>query len=72
MDRIEARAANSYGRTAAQRKLVLRDLAEVEPLLRRTCTHEIDATQALADIVTRLAELGRDPCAVIDEEQRRS
>jgi dephospho-CoA kinase len=61
LSRIEARTTNSYGKTAGQRELVLRDLAEVEPLLRRTCTHEIDATQALADVVARLAELGRDP-----------
>jgi dephospho-CoA kinase len=61
LSRIEARTTNPYGKTAAQRELVLRDLAEVEPRLRRTCTHEIDATQAPADVVTQLAELGRDP-----------
>ena len=58
-NRIEMRTTNPYGKTAAQREIVLRDLAEVEPLLRRTCTHEIDATLALADIVARLAQLGR-------------
>jgi hypothetical protein len=41
--------------------LVLRDLAETEPHLRRTCTHEIDATQPLPDVVSQLAELGGDP-----------
>ena len=61
LSRIEARTTNPYGKTAAQRQLMLRELAEVEPLLRRTCTHEIDARQALRDVVTRLAELGRDP-----------
>ena len=61
--RIETRTTNPYGKTAAQRELVRRDLAEVEPRLRRTCTHEIDATQPLADVVTQLAELGRDPSA---------
>lgn len=63
LGRIETRTTNPYGQTAAQRELVLRDLAEVEPRLRRTCTHEIDATQPLADVVARLAELGRDPSA---------
>ena len=63
LSRIEARTTNPYGKTAPQRELVLRELAEVEPLLRRTCTHEIDATQALADVVTQLAELGLDPPA---------
>ena len=55
--RIETRASNPYGKTAEQRGLVLRDLAEVEPLLRLTCTHEIDSTQPLADVVTQLARL---------------
>jgi dephospho-CoA kinase len=63
LSRIEARTTNPYGKTAAQRELVLRDLAEVEPLLRRRCTHEIDATQPLADVVMQLAELGHDPSA---------
>lgn len=56
--RIGTRSTNAYGKTAAQRELVLRDLAEVEPRLRRTCTHEIDATQPLADVVTQLAAIG--------------
>lgn len=63
LGRIEERSTNPYGKTAAQREVVLRDLAEVEPRLRRTCTHEIDATQPLAEIVTQLAELGRDSSA---------
>jgi hypothetical protein len=58
--RIEARTTNSYGKTSRQRELVLRDLAEVEPLLRRTCTVEIDATRPLISIVNQLAELGRE------------
>lgn len=58
--RIEARTTNPYGKTAAQRETVLRDLAEVEPLLRRTCTHEIDAARPLEDVVSELAELGAD------------
>jgi shikimate kinase len=64
LSRLETRTTNPYGKTAAQRELVLRHLAEVEPLLRSACTHEIDATQPLADVVTQLAELGgRHPMA---------
>jgi shikimate kinase len=62
LSRIESRTTNPYGKTAEQRELVLRELAEVEPLLRQTCTHEIDATQPLADVVTQLAALGSDGC----------
>jgi len=60
LTRIRRRTTNPYGKTARQREFVLRDLAEVEPLIRRTCTHEIDAAQPLADVVAQLAELGRD------------
>ena len=60
LSRIETRTTNPYGKTAAERELVLRHLAEIEPLLRSTCTHEIDATQPLVDVVTQLAELGRE------------
>lgn len=59
--RIQNRTTNPYGKTAEQRDLILEHLAEVEPLLRRSCTHEIDATQPLSAIVDQLAELGREP-----------
>jgi shikimate kinase len=58
--RIEHRTTNPFGKTPEEREAILRDLAEVEPLLRRTCTHEIDATQPLTTIVDQLAELGRE------------
>lgn len=58
LGRIETRTTNPYGKTPRERELVLRHLAEVEPLLRRTCTHEIDAGQSLASVVEQLAELG--------------
>ena len=57
--RIEARTRNQYGKTAEERSLILSDVAEVEPLLRATCTHEIDATQPLANVVAELVEIGR-------------
>jgi hypothetical protein len=59
--RMAERTTNTYGKTREQRELVLRHLAEVEPLLRRTCTVEIDAAQPLARVVDQLAELGREP-----------
>ena len=46
---------------------MLTHLAEVEPLLRRTCTHEVDATQPLASVVDQLASLARLP----DDERHR-
>ena len=59
--RIENRTTNSYGKSPEQRELILRDLAEAEPRLRRTCTHEIDATQPLTSIVDQLAMLAASP-----------
>jgi dephospho-CoA kinase len=68
LSRIENRTTNPYGKTAAQRAVILRDLAEVEPLLRRTCTHEIDAGQPLIDVVRQLVELAREPSARSTDE----
>jgi len=61
--RLASRATNPYGKTPEQKALVLRHLAEVEPLLRRGCTHEIDATKPLATVVDQLAKLGQEPSA---------
>jgi dephospho-CoA kinase len=58
LDRIERRATNTYGKRADERELILRDLVEVEPLLRRSATVEIDASARLEDVVDRLDALG--------------
>jgi len=63
LSRMQRRTTNPYGKTEVQREPVLRHLAEVEPLLRQTCTHEIDAAQPLTDVVNQLAALGRDRSA---------
>jgi dephospho-CoA kinase len=57
-DRIERRTTNHYGKSSEQRELIRSHIAEVEPLLRATCTHEIDASQPLEDVVAELAALG--------------
>jgi dephospho-CoA kinase len=67
LSRIEARTTNSFGKTPEQREVILQDLAEVEPLLRRGCTHEIDTTQPLARVVDQLAELARVPRPETDD-----
>ena len=56
--RIETRTTNVYGKAAEERALVLSHVAEVEPLLRAKCTHEIDATQPIGDVVAQLVEIG--------------
>jgi dephospho-CoA kinase len=57
--RIATRTTKEYGKSPAERELILTHLREVEPLLRATCTHEIDASQPLADVVERVVEIGR-------------
>jgi shikimate kinase len=52
--RIETRTTNSYGQSDDDRASILRHLAEVEPLLRATCTHELDATQPVETVVEQL------------------
>ncbi len=56
--RLATRETNSYGRSDEERALVLRHLAEVEPLLRRTATGEVDATQPLDAVVDAVEALG--------------
>jgi len=58
LERIATRTTNDYGKSSEDRELVLRHLAEVEPLLRATCTHEIDANQPLDTVVEQLVAIG--------------
>ena len=56
--RIATRTTNDYGKRGEDRELIVRHLAEVEPLLRATCTHEIDATQPVDLVVEQLVAIG--------------
>jgi broad-specificity NMP kinase len=56
--RIETRTTNAYGKAAEDWALIVSHVAEVEPLLRATCTHEIDAAQPIGDVVAQLVEIG--------------
>jgi hypothetical protein len=58
--RIATRTTNDYGQRLIDRELILRHLAEVEPLLRATCTHEIDATQPVDLVIEQLVAIGED------------
>lgn len=56
--RVATRATNDYGKSSEERDLILRHLVEVEPLLRATCTHEVDATLPLEAVVGQLVAIG--------------
>jgi hypothetical protein len=58
LGRIESRTTNDYGKSSEERDLIIGHLAEVEPLLRATCTHEIDAAQPLEAVVAQLVVIG--------------
>jgi hypothetical protein len=58
LSRIDSRKSNPYGKMGDERELILRDLSEVEPLLRATCTHEIDTARPIGDVVARLVQIG--------------
>jgi shikimate kinase len=54
LDRVARRTANSYGKRPLERAEILADLAEIEPLLKQSCTHEIDASRPLDEVVDYL------------------
>ncbi|GIG69353.1 AAA family ATPase [Phytomonospora endophytica] len=62
LERIAARTNNPYGKTPEQRADILRNLAEVEPLLRGGADVEIDTTPPVEDVVAAvLAAVGSQP-----------
>jgi shikimate kinase len=60
VDRVENRTTNDYGKGPGERELILSHLGWVEPLLRATCTHEIDASRPLEEVVDALIAIGQD------------
>ncbi len=57
LDRLAHRATNDWGKSPEERELILRQLETVEPLLRAGCTHELDATRPLAEVVADLVAI---------------
>ena len=57
LDRVARRTTNDYGKTPLERAMILDDLATVEPLLRESCTHELDASRPLAEVVADLVAI---------------
>jgi hypothetical protein len=59
LDRIARRTTNDFGKSSAERERILHDLATVEPILRADCTHELDATRPLDEVVADLIAISR-------------
>ena len=61
LERVARRTTNDYGKTPLERAMILDDLANVEPLLRRGCTHELDASRPLDEVVAELIAIASSP-----------
>jgi AAA domain len=61
LDRIARRTTNDFGKTSAEREMILDDLANVEPLLRAGCSHELDASRPLDELVDDLIAIASRP-----------
>jgi dephospho-CoA kinase len=57
LERVGERESNDFGKTDAERDLILHDLATVEPLLRAGATAEIDTRAPLDDVVAALERI---------------
>ena len=51
LERVAVRTNNPYGKTMAEAERIVANLEEVEPMLRRIATHEIDANQSPKNIL---------------------
>ncbi len=58
LHRIEHRTTNDFGKTPGERERMITDFAAFEHRLRATCTHELDATQPIENIVAQLIRIG--------------
>lgn len=59
IDRLASRENNPYGKRPAEIDEVLRNKATIEPLLRRSATAEIDASDPLGVVVAKVLEIAQ-------------
>ena len=59
LERVANRTTNDYGKGPGELDLISFHLETVEPLLRATCTHELDASRPLDDVVDALVAIGQ-------------
>jgi dephospho-CoA kinase len=57
LERLASRTTNDFGKDPAERARILDDIAQVEPLLRRAATLELDASAPLERIVPAITAL---------------
>jgi len=57
LDRVASRTTNDFGKAEAERDRILRDLHEVEPLLRRGAGAEIDTRRPVTEVADLLESI---------------
>jgi adenylate kinase family enzyme len=57
LDRLASRRTNDYGKTDAERALILHEIRTVEPLLRVGATAEIDTRRSVDEVVDMLESI---------------
>ncbi len=61
LERVAIRTNNPYGRTPEQRADIRRYVEDVEPLLRRSATLELDGRRPVAELADALDQLMKEP-----------
>lgn len=61
LERVSIRTNNPYGRTREQRADIRRYVEDVEPLLRRSATLELDGRRPVAELADALDQLMKEP-----------
>lgn len=57
IDRVASRTNNPYGRTPEQQAEIVRYVTEVEPLLRRRATLELDGRAPVSELADRVEQV---------------
>jgi dephospho-CoA kinase len=57
LDRVASRTTNDFGKVEAERARILRDLREIEPLLRRGASVEIDTRRPVGEVADLLESI---------------
>jgi dephospho-CoA kinase len=60
LERVAVRDTNDYGKTDAERDLIVKDVTMVEPLLRAGATAEIDTRRSLGEVVDALERIAAE------------
>lgn len=59
-DRIRERTNNPFGKTEVERRRIAADIAEIEPLLRQSATHEVHTDRPRAEVADLLAAIAAE------------